>query len=440
MVWCVTVMSRVRTRTQGNGRRYYSEVRRLRTPRYCGVALACACVLLAQRAHGQGPVPPAAAAPEGAMPAASTARAALSLLKGGALDLRWATPVSSAVAASPAFDPDTAYAVTRDGRLVAWDLDTGRVRWQTAVDTSLPVAVGGNLVFVVVPGGVRALRSDSGAVAWQSTLPGTVAAPPYWDTGWLILSFAGGDLAAFRAADGGLLWRSPLGSVAHVAPAPALDNLYLGLDDGRTVALSLASGRVLWTREFGGVATGLTALDDQLIVGTSAGALYSVDLVRGHTRWRWRTGAPVVASAVADTTRIYVTAYDHLLRALDRRSGNLRWRRALPHRPAGSPVLVGDMVLVPSLSTELAAYDAATGAPALAVASATEVTGSTYIRTGGRPTGTRLVAVSVEGQLLAFAPRVEQAPTALGDLPGTAVTEPRPPQAPLPPSPPPDRR
>ncbi len=387
-------------------------------------------LLLSQEpGQAQGPTPPAPAA---ATPAPRAQGPALSLLKGGALDLRWTTPVASPLAAPPAFDSDTAYAATRDGMLVAWDLDTGRARWQAAVDTSLPVAVGGDLVFAVVAGGVRAVKATTGALAWQRTLPGTVAAPPVWDTGWLLLSFAGGDLAAFRAADGELLWRSPLGAVAHVAPAPALDNLYLGLADGRVVALTLASGRTVWTRELGGVATGVTALDDQLIVGTTAGTLNSVDLVHGRTRWRWRTGAPVVASAVADATRIYVTAYDHLLRALDRRSGNLRWRRALPHRPAGSPVLVGDMVLVPSLSTELSAYDAATGAPALAVASATEVAGSTFIRTGGSPSGTRLVAVSVEGQLLAFAPRVEPAPAALTALPGTAVTEPRAPQAPSP--------
>lgn len=419
------------------------------------VALLCgALVLLAPRLscaqpQAQPQLPPPASAPAPAPATASAPGPPLSLLRGGALDLRWMTPAARPLAARPAFDEQTAYTALRDGALVAWDLDTGRTRWQTAVTTTWPVAVGGDLVFVVVAGGVRALRAGTGVLAWERTLPGTVAAPPYWDTGWLILSFEGGDLAAFRAADGELLWRTPLGAVAHVAPVPALDNLYLGLADGRTVALTLLTGQALWSKAFGGVVTGLTALDDQLLVGTTGGGLHSVDLTRGHSRWRWRTGAPVVASAAADEKRIYVSAYDHVLRALDRRSGNLRWKRALPHRPAGAPVLVGDLVLVPSFSTELAAYDAATGTPALAVASASEVAGSTHFRVGGRAHGTRLLAVSVEGQLLAFAPRVEPAPVALTDLPGTAVTEPAAPQAPppVPPAatpspalPPPDRR
>jgi PQQ-like domain len=143
-----------------------------------------------------------------------------------------------------------------------------------------------------------------------------------------------------------------------------------------------------------------------------------------------------LGTAAVDDTRIYVMAYDHILRALDRRSGNLRWRRALPHRPAGSPVVVGGTVLVPSLSTELAGYDAATGAPTLSMASTSEVAGETRFRVGGRVTGTRITAVSTEGQLIAFAPRIEAAWVPLADPPGTPSPEPAPPGQPVtPPSP-----
>jgi outer membrane protein assembly factor BamB len=139
-----------------------------------------------------------------------------------------------------------------------------------------------------------------------------------------------------------------------------------------------------------------------------------------------------VAAAAADEARIYVMAYDHILRAFDRRSGNLRWRRALPHRPAGAPVVVGGSVLVPSLSTELAGYDAVTGAPTLSMASTSEVAGSTRFRIGGRVTGTRITAVSTDGQPIAFGPRIEPAPVPLGDPPGTPSPEPVPAPAPTP--------
>ncbi len=367
---------------------------------------------------------------------AQASGASLSLLSGGALDVRWATPPDVALAAAPGFDEHTAYVPTRDGALTARDLETGAPRWRVEASTAFAPAVGGGLVYVVGPNGVRALAAATGTVTWQRPLAGTVAAPPYWDTGWLILSFADGDLAAFRAADGEVVWQVALGAVAHVAPVPALANLYLGLTDGRTVAVALASGETVWTRQTG-KATGLTALDDQVLVGSSAGALWSLDPRSGRIRWRWRTGAAVVAAAAADERRIYVIAYDHILRALDRRSGNLRWRRALPHRPAGAPIVVGGTVLVPSFSTELAGYAAATGAPTLSMASTSEVAGATRFRVGGRVTGTRITAVSTEGQLIAFGPRIEPAPVLLAEPPGTPSPE-SPPQ-PAPPPPPPVR-
>ena len=209
------------------------------------------------------------------------------------MDVRWATSPDVALATAPGFDATTAYVPTRDGALTARDLETGAARWRVEAATPYAPAVGGDLVYVVVSGGVRALAASTGAMRWQRALPGTVAAPPYWDTGWLILSFEGGDLAAFRAADGELVWRVSLGAIAHVAPAPALDNLYLGLDDGRVVALSLATGAIVWTQAIDGRATGLAALDDALVVGTSAGFVASLDLRSGAARWRFRTGAAV---------------------------------------------------------------------------------------------------------------------------------------------------
>lgn len=384
-------------------------------------------------AAAQPPRPPSAPLPETASPAdpaapeATAADAPITgfeLLAGGTLDVRWITAEDDAVGAPPALDESSAYVPMRSGRMVAIDLDSGRTRWSVESETDRTPAVGGGRVYLTMSGGVRALDAASGRVVWQRALPAPAVAPPYWDTGWLLVSVEGGDLVALRAEDGEPLWQSPLGAALQVAPAPALDALYLGLADGRVVAVALASGAPLWSRQLDGVASGVSALDDQVIVGTTARAVHSLDLRTGGTRWRWRVGGPVIGVAAADEHRIYVVAFDHLLRALDRRTGNLRWRRALPHRPAGSPQLVGTMVLVPSLSSELSAYRVATGEPALAIASAGEVAGETRVRSGGAVAGTRLLAVSVEGRLLAFAPRVEPAPVPLAAHPGVAVDEP----------------
>jgi outer membrane protein assembly factor BamB len=415
------------------GRRYYNGVWWSVTARYGGrLAVAAALWSVAVGAAAQ-PLPAAALDP-------ATAASRLALLTGGTLDVRWISPEGLAVAAPPVLDESTAYVPATGRGLVAFDLDSGRTRWVADGETRWAPTVGGGLVYVAMTGGLRAFDAASGRVVWQRTLPAPASAPPYWDTGWLLVSVEGGDLAAFRASDGELVWQAPLGAAAAVAPVPALDALFLGLADGRVVSLDLASGRQNWARQLDGPATGLRALDDQLLVGTSARAMFSLDLQNGRTRWRWRVGGPVVGAAAADDAHVYFVAFDHLLRAVDRGSGNLRWRQALPHRPAGSPVVIGTTVLVPSLAAEISTYDAATGKPGVKIASAGEVGSETHVRPGGPVGGTRLVAVSVEGRVVAFAPRIEPAPAPLDALPGTPVAEPAAPQAAAAPTPSRDRR
>jgi hypothetical protein len=81
-------------------------------------------------------------------------------------------------------------------------------------------------------------------------------------------------------------------------------------------------------------------------------------------------------------------------------------------------------VVANNLGRRYATIDFLTGAQA-----AREQLRETLVRRGGSAAGTRLLAISVEGRLLAFAPRVEPAPATLEALPGTAVPEPAPPQA-----------
>ena len=168
------------------------------------------------------------------------------LLVGSSLDPRWTTSADAPLSAAPAFDAAAAYAPFVSGEVVALDLDSGAVLWRAPVATTRSPTSGGGLVFVVAPTGLQALSAKTGAVVWERALPGAIAGPVYWDTGWLIVSFEGGDLAALRASDGELLWRRPLGAVVRVPPAPGLANLYLGMADGRLLAVELASGRPVW--------------------------------------------------------------------------------------------------------------------------------------------------------------------------------------------------
>ena len=66
----------------------------------------------------------------------------------------------------------------------------------------MALAAGGDLLFIVEPERLTALRTGDGSIAWQLPFAETLVVPPVWDNGWLIAATAANDVLAFRATDG----------------------------------------------------------------------------------------------------------------------------------------------------------------------------------------------------------------------------------------------
>jgi outer membrane protein assembly factor BamB len=322
------------------------------------------------------------------------------------LDPRWAVTFDSPPVASPGYDATTAY-IPLKAHLVAVNLDRGTIRWRLEVATALTPASGEGLVFTVSDQTIEARDAQTGAPRWQTPLPGGAAVPLFYDTGWLLASTTSGDLVALRASDGMPLWRRQLGSPLSGSPGPALDRLYLALDDNRLVSVLLNSGETVWERRLPARVTTILALDDQLVVGTASKHIMSISLSSGRQRWDWPLGGDVSGAPTADDERIYFAARDNLLRAVDRGSGNLRWKANLPSRPAGGPLRLPDALIMPMVSSEILGFDPQTGKPAVTVRAAGEIGVQPFFRPGVRRTAPLLITVSREGQLQGFGRRFE---------------------------------
>jgi len=335
------------------------------------------------------------------------------------LDPRWLVPFDMPPSAPPAFDAATAYVPIREGSLVAVDLERGAVRWRRDISTAIAPSSGEGLVFVAADGRVEALSAPGGTTRWRTPLPGRLVTVT-WDNGWLLCSTDAGDFAALRASDGELVWRATLGAALVAPPAAALDRLYLALEGAEVVSLDLATGQKGWTRTLSGRITGISAVDGQLIVGTTDNAVFSLDLTSGRQRWRWRVGGDASGLATSDDRHVYFVARDNVLRAVARGGGSLRWTAELSSRPLGGPQLYQGAVLVP-LATSIAVFDPATGKPLGTIGVSGELSAAPHLRLQARPTGARVVAMTRDGRLQGFGVRFEAPPAALDTLPGVAV-------------------
>ena len=327
------------------------------------------------------------------------------------LDARWVVALGSAPAATPGFDANTAY-IPLKGQLVAVNLDRGTIRWRLDAASSFTPTTGEGLLFIVTDAGIEARDARTGDVRWAAPLPGGAALPPHYDTGWLLTSTPAGDLIAMRAANGEVVWRRSLGAPVVARPGAALDRLYLALKDNRLVSILLEHGGVAWERKLPAPVTSLLALDDQLVVA-SAKRVISINLRNGRERWDWPVGGDISGAPAADEKRIYFAARDNVLRAVDRGSGNLKWKANLPSRPAGGPLRLPDALLMPMVSSELQQFEPETGKLATSVRAAGEVGAQPFFRAGAGLTSPQLITLSFEGQLQGFGRRFEPPPQAL---------------------------
>jgi outer membrane protein assembly factor BamB len=276
---------------------------------------------------------------------------------------KWIVTLDAVPSFAPAYDAVHAYVALRNDRLTALSLDSGKPVWSVECPTTSAPAAGDSLVFTGGEGYLQALAQGDGSQRWRTAVEGSIASL-FWDTGWLIATTDKGALIAIRAVDGEVLWRRQLDTGLHSAPAPAGDRLYLSMTNGALVALNIRNGEPIWTVQLPKPGNGILVVEDRIYIGSQDDLFYCLSTKDGKVIWRWKTGADVVGTAAVDEHHVYFVSLDNVLRALDRKSGTVRWQKSLPMRPAYGPLLTGWTVVVAGSVAELHAFSSEfSGAP-----------------------------------------------------------------------------
>ncbi|WP_199260787.1 PQQ-binding-like beta-propeller repeat protein [Paracoccus binzhouensis] len=153
------------------------------------------------------------------------------------------------VTGDPVISGGTVYAGTSSGRVAAFDLATGAMKWEAREGASSPVVPAGNSVFLVNDQ-AQLLRLDAanGARVWAQKLPYfTRQIVRKQDKVWnhygpvlagskLYLAGSDGYLRVFDPASGALIGTAEIPGGAAAAPAVAGQTLYVVTHDGQLIA------------------------------------------------------------------------------------------------------------------------------------------------------------------------------------------------------------
>lgn len=265
----------------------------------------------------------------------------------------------------PATDGARIFAGAHDGKVAAFDAESGRKLW--TVDTKLPLSAGpafggGLLVFGTNDGDLIALDADSGQQRWLIPVGSEVLAAPAVSGNVVVFRSVDGRLRGFSTRDGATLWTvaqtlPALTLRGNTAPRIAGGTVVSGFDNGRVGAYALTSGEVLWEQAIASptgrnelerlvdISAGLQVVGNDVYAAGYQGRAVGIDLNTGLVLWQQDISS--FAGLGVDANNVYVTDDVGSVIALNRRGGVPVWRQeALRLRDVTAPARYRDAVVV----------------------------------------------------------------------------------------------
>ncbi|MAV46756.1 MAG: hypothetical protein CBC49_008340 [Alphaproteobacteria bacterium TMED89] len=248
----------------------------------------------------------------------------------------WQQRLSAPIHGGPTVDGDTVFATTIDNHAAAFDLASGRKRWEhegregvtTILGSTPPAAAAGVTYVAYASGEVFALASDTGRVLWSDTVAGLTATartgmfiddvggPPLIDRDRLIVVGGSNRTVSFDIDRGIQAWELPFGGTQMAWPSA--QHYFIATDSGRLVAVDRDTGGIAWARslpKFADAARldrvewfGPVLAANRLILASSTGLIITVSPSTGKLLGRVQNRAGFVASPViAQNTMLLIT-------------------------------------------------------------------------------------------------------------------------------------
>ncbi len=265
----------------------------------------------------------------------------------------------------PGASDNQLFVADRDGRVVAFNAETGKRNW--VVKTEAPISAGpgageGLVLVGTSDGYVLALDASKGDLLWKVRVSSEVLSVPRIDLDKIIVQTADGKITALSGADGKQLWiydRSVPALTLRGASSPAVEHglVVAGFSNGKLVALSADKGFVVWENNVA-IPRGRSELErmididgDPIVVGgavyvtTFQGQIAVVNVQNGDPGWKREMSSH--AGLDVDFSQVYVTDDQSQVWALTRNSGASVWKLdQLKNRSLTAPVSFDKYVAV----------------------------------------------------------------------------------------------
>jgi outer membrane protein assembly factor BamB len=286
-------------------------------------------------------------------------------------------PTGGGIAASG----NAVFAATGYGELVALDAASGSKLWtfeMSAPARGAPTAAAGKVFVVSATNVLHAVNQADGSEAWQypgiPEIGGVLSsASPAVSGGTVVVPYTSGEVIAFDIGSGETKWADAVirstrtmavSGLTDVAASPVIHEgvVYATGVSGRTIAVRLSDGERLWEQNLGSTSTPAVSGNAIFVVDLSDN-LVALDRTSGDVFWR--TALPVVRkkrffSVWSGPTLaggvLWVVSNDRRMIGVDPGTGNIVTDRELSSPAYIKPIAAGGQLLVLSGDGTLTAF------------------------------------------------------------------------------------
>jgi len=273
------------------------------------------------------------------------------------------------------------YIVNNPGTVFAVSESRGKLLWQYRSHrcAAASPAVGRHLVFVSLlnkppcnaangaDGKVIAFDAETGRIRWQRTI-GPSESSPLLAGNLVIVGDWSHNVSAFAAATGKLRWRFHAGGLIKGAIALAGNRVYFGSYDTHVYALNVRTGKQVWRASSqprigrtGTFYANPAVAHGRVYIGATDGKMYSFGATSGKLRWSNGTGNFIYSSAAVWRRNVLVGSYDGSFYSFDAATGDVRWRFGAGGKISGSPTVINGVVYFSTLNGKTFGLDVRNG-------------------------------------------------------------------------------
>lgn len=194
--------------------------------------------------------------------------------------------------------------------------------------------------------------------AWRASVGRGLVTPVVVEGPVVIASTANRMVATLSTETGEHYWERRLDGPVTGGVVRGGQRIFAATDDrdGKVYALRFERGRTAWDRRIGASAFPGLIVGDAVYFATARGDVVALDIEDGDEVWRVRLGDPATSTPVPHRESLLVTTVRDTLYRIERGSGRIAARAALPGTVSAAPTLVADTIYLPLQTGDLVAY------------------------------------------------------------------------------------